>query len=96
MKLDKRLVDEVIRLTRKYFKSEDKGYIRELIEARKVLSESAPWQVVDLVYDLAHYTRVSRKGTYNDIYKALAVFDIIVEDKEKENKEIRKENKDDL
>ena len=85
MKLDKIEVDEVIRLTRKYFKREDKGNISELIKARKVLSESAPWQVVDLVYDLAHYTRVSREGTYNDIYRALAVFGIIVEEKEKEN-----------
>jgi hypothetical protein len=31
---------------------------------------------------LAQYTQVSGKGTYDDIYKALAIFEIIVEDKE--------------
>ena len=85
MKLDKRLVDDVIRLTKKHYERGDKDYLLPLIEAKEVLEKGALWQVVDLVSNLAKYTRLSRTGTYDDIYKALAVFGIIVEDKEKKN-----------
>lgn len=82
MKLDKELVNEVIRLTRKYHKTGDEDYLPALIEARVVLEESASWQTVNLVSNLAQYTQVSSKGTYNDIYRALEAFGIIIEDKE--------------
>lgn len=85
MILNKTLVDEVIRLTKKYHESNDIDYLPTLLEAKKVLEENATWQVGDLLYDLAQYTQVSGKGTYDDIYKALAVFGIIVEDKEIDN-----------
>ena len=85
MKLDKELVDEVIRLTRKYYKTGDKDYLPALREAEEVLERSVPWQEVKLVSHLAHYIQLSSRGTYNDIYKALAVFGIIVEDKELED-----------
>ena len=85
MKLDKRLVDKVIRLTRKYYKTGDKDYIPALHEAKEVLKKSVSWRAVDLVSNLAKYTQISGKGTYNDIYCALAVFGIIVEDKELED-----------
>jgi hypothetical protein len=83
MKLEKKLVDEVIRLTRKYYETGDEDYLPKLNKAGKVLEESASWQVVRLLGDLAKYTQHSANGTYDDIYKALAVFGIIVEDKEK-------------
>ena len=85
MTLNKTLVDEVIRLTKKYYETNDIDYLPTLIEAKEVLKENATWQTVDLVNYLAQYTQVSGKGTYDDIYKALAVFGIIVEDKELEN-----------
>ena len=85
MILNKTLVDEVIRLTKKYYESKDTDHLPTLIEAKKVLEENATWQASDLVTDLAQYTQVSGKGTYDDIYKALAVFGIIVEDKEIDN-----------
>ena len=85
MKLDKRLVDEVIRLTKKYYETGDEDYLPKLFEAKEVLKENAPWQAVDLLSSLAQYTRNSGKGTYDNIYRALEVFGIIVEDKEKEN-----------
>ena len=81
IKLDKKLADEVIRLTRKYYKTGDIDYLPALTKAREVLKRSVPWQAVDLLAHLARYTQVSGKGTYDDIYKALAVFGIIVEDK---------------
>lgn len=84
MTLNKTLVDEVIRLTKKYYKSNDIDYLYALIEAKKVLKENATWQVVDLLCDVAQYTQLSGKGTYDDIYKTLAVFGIIVEEKENE------------
>ena len=83
MILNKTLVDEVIRLTKKYHESNDIDYLPTLLEAKKVLEENATWQVGDLLYDLAQYTQVSGKGTYDDIYKALAIFGIIVEDKDR-------------
>lgn len=82
MTLDKRLVDDVIRLTKKYYETTETDYLQALFEAEKVLEKNASWQAVDLVSHLAQYTQVSRKGTYDDIYKALAVFGIIVEDME--------------
>ena len=84
MKLDKGLVDEVIKLTKKYYETGDVDYLPALREAGKVLEKSASWQVVRLLQDLARHTQRS-KGTYDDIYKALAVFEIIVDDKEREN-----------
>ena len=84
MKLDKKLVDEVIRLTKKYYKDGDTDHLPALIKAKNVLEEKAPWRVVDLIGDLATYTQRSGKWTYEDIYKALAVFGIIVEENESE------------
>jgi len=84
MKLDKRLVDDVIRLTKKYYKDGDTDHLPALIEALKVLEKKVAWRVVDLIGDLATYTQRSGKGTYDDIYKALAVFGIIVEEVENE------------
>jgi len=85
MKLDKREVDKVIRLTRKYYKTSDIDYLPALIEAKEVLERSVSWQAVELMSNLAHYTQVSGKGTYDDIYRALEIFGIIVEEKEEEN-----------
>lgn len=84
MRLDKRLVDEVIRLTKKYYGTLDADNLPALHKAEEVLNENATWQVVNLIEDLARYTQVSGKGTYDDIYKALAVFGIIVEELENE------------
>lgn len=79
MKLDKRLVDEVIKLTKKYYETGDEDYLPALFEARYALKEKTTWQVSDLLTDLAQYTQRSGKGTYEDIYRALEVFGIIVE-----------------
>ena len=82
MKLDKRLVDEVIKVTKKYYETGDEDYLPALFEAKYALKEKATWRVADLLADLARYTQRSGKGTYEDIYRALEVFGIIVEDKE--------------
>jgi len=84
MKLKKELVDELIRLTKKYYRTGDADHLPALHEAEEVLEENATWQAVHLLGCLAKYTQTSGKGTYDDIYKALAVFGIIVEDKELE------------
>jgi hypothetical protein len=82
MTLNKTLVNEVIRLTKKYYEKGDTDYLPALNEAKGVLEKSVSWQTVDLVVDLAKYTQLIGNGTYDDIYKALAIFEIIVEDKE--------------
>lgn len=82
MTLDKRLVDEVIRLTKKYYETSDIDYIDALYEARYALKEESTWTVSELLTALARYIQGSANGTYNDIYNALAAFGIIVEDKE--------------
>lgn len=79
MKLDKRLVDEAIRLTKKYYSTGDVDYLPKLRDVGKEIEEKVAWQVVDLIEDLAKYVQTIGKGTYEDIYKALAVFGIIVE-----------------
>ncbi len=87
MKLKKELVDEVIRINKKYFKTGDVDIFPALLEAENELRQECKKNrdVVGLIGDLAKFTQWSGKGTYQDIYKALAVFGIIVEDKEKEN-----------
>ena len=82
MKLDKKIADEVIKLTKKYYETGDEDYLPALFEAKYALKEKATWRVADLLADLARYTQRSGKGTYEDIYRALEVFGIIVEDKE--------------
>ena len=87
MKLKKELVDEVIRLTKKYYKTGDADILPAMIEAEKAVEQecNVNCRVSYLIGDLARFAQLSGKGTYEDIYKALAVFGIIVEDKEKEN-----------
>ena len=79
MKLDKKLVDEVIRLTKKYYKTGDVDYLPKLREVSDEIEKKASWRVVDLIGDLAKYIQRSGKGTYDDIYRALAAFGIEVE-----------------
>lgn len=79
MKLNKELVDEVIRLTKKYYSTGDVDYLPKLRDAGNEIEKKAPWQVLDLIEDLAKYVQTIGKGTYEDIYKALEVFGIIVE-----------------
>ncbi len=82
-RLEKKLVNEVIRLTMKYFEKGDTGYLPALNKAREVLQERGiSWRDVDLIEDLAKYTQRSGNGTYDDIYRALEIFAITVEDKE--------------
>ena len=86
MKLDKRLTDEVIRLTMKYFETGDIDYLPALNKVRGDLHEiGISLRNVDLIEDLAKYIQRSGKGTYDDIYRALEVFGITVEDREKVN-----------
>ncbi len=86
MKLDKKLTDDVIRLTMKYYETSDIDYLPALDKAREVLEERGiSWRDIDFIEDLARYILNSGKGTYNDIYLALRVFGFIVEDKELEN-----------
>ncbi len=86
--IKKELVDNLIRTTKKYYKTDEVDILpalREaLINAKDQLEQNgkATHHVVDLIEDMAKFTQRSN-GTYNDIYRALAVFGIIVEDKEK-------------
>lgn len=85
IKLDKKLVDDLIRLTMKFYETGDTDYLVRMHGIKDVLRVSESWRVLDLIEDLAKYTQRSGKGTYDYIYRALAVFGIIVEDKEFEN-----------
>ena len=92
MKLDKKLVDDLIISTKKYYslKSDDQGLneaMREMHlageEIRKTHHSYPAWRVTNLIEDLAKFARKSDNITYGDIYKALEIFGIIVEDVEK-------------
>ena len=80
IRLDKKLADEFIRLTKKYYKTGNTDYLDERYEIKKVLKENTTWQTVDLLDNLAKYIQTSGKGTYDDIYRALEIFGIIVKE----------------
>lgn len=83
MKLNKKLVDEVIRITRKYYSSGDRDLFPAMREKEEKLKETISdkknaGNIVDLIVDLARYSIYS-DGSYAQIYKALEGFGIIVE-----------------
>ena len=80
MTLDKKLVDDFIRLTMKYYETGDTSYLPSIHGIKDVLEESVPKRVVNLIEALAKCAQASGKGTYDDMYRALAVFGIIVEE----------------
>ena len=41
MTLDKKLVDDVIRLTKKYYETDDTDYLQALAEAKRTLRKTA-------------------------------------------------------
>lgn len=81
MKLKKELVDEVIRLSKKYYKAGETGILPALFKANDELELKGKTtrHVVDLIGDLAKFSQRSGEGTYDDIYKALEIFGVIVE-----------------
>ncbi len=80
MKLDKRLVDEVIRIKKKYFRTGDVDILPALYKAKNELRQvgKTTRYVATLISDLAMFSQRSGIGTYEDIYKALEVFGVIV------------------
>jgi hypothetical protein len=84
MKLKKELVDDVIRLYKKYFRTGDADILPALFKAKDELEFKCKENryVVGLIRDMAKFIQFSGKGTYEDIYKALEVFGIIVGEKE--------------
>ena len=79
MKLNKELVDELIRLTKKFFRTGDIDLLDAYRKAEETLKyHKGCWRSTDLISDLARYAQYIGKGTYENIYKALAVFGIEV------------------
>ncbi len=81
MKLKKELVDELIRITKKYFRTGEYDFLPALSKVENELIQNGKTTrgVVNLIRNLAMFTEHSGKGTYEDIYKALEVFGVIVE-----------------
>lgn len=83
MKLNKELVDELIRITKDYFKTDETNILSELYKVENKLKQKyGGWiiyDVISLIEDLAKFTQNTGKGTYEDIYKALEAFGVIVE-----------------
>lgn len=81
MKLKKELVDEVIRLNKKYYKTGEVDILPALFNAKNELELKGKTKhyVVDLIGNIARFTQRSGVGTYEDIYKALSIFGVIVE-----------------
>lgn len=84
MKLKKELVDELIRLSKKYYKTGNTDVLPALNKANDdlELKSKATRYVVDLIEDLARFAQYSGKGTNEGIYQALEAFGITVEEKE--------------
>lgn len=83
MKLKKELVDDLIRITKVYFRTGDTDILPELVKAENALKQEYDefiiYYVIDLIRDLAMFTQHTGKGTHEDIYKVLKVFEVIVE-----------------
>jgi hypothetical protein len=81
MKLKKELVDEVIRINKEYFRTGEVDLLPAMREDENALKQECKVNhyVVDLIGDIAMFSQRSGKGTYEDIYKALAIFGVIVE-----------------
>jgi len=79
MKLDKKKVDEVIRITKKYYKTGDVDLLDISFNIKKELVDVSNWNTTDLVADLSKFTQ-NKHGTYQQIYAALAVFGIEIQD----------------
>lgn len=80
MNLRKDLVNDLIRITRMYYRTGKTDFLIELFKAENELKENGKtsWGVVNLIRNLAMFTEYSGKGTYEDIYKALEAFGVIV------------------
>ncbi len=94
MKLKKELVDELIRITKMYYETGETNILTELHKTENKLKQTDGgiigdviclikdggiiYDVISLIEDLAKFTENSGKGTYEDIYKALEVFGVIV------------------
>ena len=81
MKLKKELVIELIRATKDVYgisyNTQDMLDIYSDLSGRvRDISNS---YTVDFIRDLAKFTQQSGKGTYEDIYKALEIFGVILE-----------------
>ncbi len=82
MNLRKDLVNDFIRITRMYYRTGKTDFLTELNEAEKKLRQNNVWityDLISLIEDLAKFTQNSGIGTYNDIYKVLELFGVIVE-----------------
>lgn len=82
MKLKKELVDELIRISKTYYRTGKTDFLTELNEAEIKLKQKngwITWDVINLIEDLSKFIQYSGKGTNNDIHKALEVFGVIVE-----------------
>lgn len=81
MILEKELVDELIRITKKYYKTGEVDILPAMRKAEDALEQEckASYSVIRLIGDLAKFTQRSGKGTYKDTYKVLAIFGVEIE-----------------
>ena len=82
MNLRKDLVNDLIRITRMYYRTGKTDFLTELDDAENKLKQKNVWVTYDLIClieDLAKFTQNSGIGTNEDIYKALEAFGVIVE-----------------
>lgn len=82
MKLRVDLVNDLIRITRMYYRTGKTDFLTELDEAEYKLKQNNVWvtyDLISLIEDLAKFTQNSGIGTNKDIYKVLEVFGVIVE-----------------
>lgn len=81
MMLRKDLVDELIRVTKKYYRTGDIDILPAVNDASESLEKNckASFDVLSLIGNLAKFSAYVKGITYKDIYKALEIFGVIVE-----------------
>ena len=83
MKLNKKLVDEAIRLNKKYYRTHDNDFMRAALNAKdRAFGQDAHW--IDEIITGITWKRGDRNEPYETYYKVLEVLGFeVVEDEEK-------------
>jgi hypothetical protein len=80
MKIYKKLADEFIRITRKYFSTGDTDFLGKRNEVKAKLEKNVSWRVINLLDDLAKNSQHLNRS-YQVIYDTMKLWGYEIEEK---------------
>jgi len=78
MKIDKKLADDFIRITRKYYATSDTDFLGKRNEIKAKLEKKVSWSVINLLDDLAKNSQCLNRS-YQVIYDTMKLWGYEVE-----------------